>query len=175
MIKHSTNSRPTTGHQFSVSTLDEINGVVASVSRAAEASYEAALNLAVKGDLEGATAALHRAVALDPGLVKAWLELADWAEHFDESEHAACYCNHVLELDPHNPDALQGLAVALHNLSRNAAALEVLERFNRLHNADGRNRPETFKLQVELMTLIGTQSGVNFTERVSSATAVMEI
>lgn len=79
---------------------------------------------------------LMRAVALDPGLAPAWVNLGNAHVDLDDLQAAETHCRAALALDPSLPEALTSLGFILTAQGRVAEAIEVLEQAIRRRPGD---------------------------------------
>ncbi len=73
-----------------------------------------------------------------PGAIVQWRELAELCGRRGENEWEAEFLQHLLELDPRDPAALERLATLWRDASRPHALYDVLDRLESLHRAAGR-------------------------------------
>jgi tetratricopeptide (TPR) repeat protein len=85
--------------------------------------FERALRLERKNDVEGARAAYHKAVELDPDLADAYINLGRLTHAAGDPVEAARLYHHALQCAPDDPVAHYNLAIALEDQRRFPAAV----------------------------------------------------
>jgi tetratricopeptide (TPR) repeat protein len=102
----------------------------------ADASYNLALALAARGDVEGAARQWERTVFLDPRHVGALSQLGTWHAERGRLDDAAAYFARVLEVDPRDVETRFNMGLLLEKAHRPREALAQYEAFLALNPVD---------------------------------------